>query len=145
MRVQALFRVLFALLSLVLVPADATELAPLTSAELGELCGVYLESPESDQGRACSAYVRGFIEGSTKVVVREDSEIRSESFSERAWRTRLGIRSLPVPEYCVEKAISLRDFVVQLLEQAEHKPPAAEESASALLYATLSRFHRCSQ
>jgi hypothetical protein len=122
----------------------AAELEPLTSVELHALCRAYVHSPESEDARACAAYVRGFIEGSELVIVRgEDVQpLRQESFSERAWRTRLGI-SRPEPRYCLSPAVTLQELIAQLLAQAEQKPPAGDVSAGALLYATLSRFHRC--
>jgi hypothetical protein len=139
-----------ALLPLVLLaPALATqlhaaELEQLTAVELHALCQAYVHSPESADGRACVAYVRGFIEGSDEVIVRREDVQRlpRESFSERAWRTRLGI-SKPAPRYCLSADVSLQELVAQLLAQAERTPPAGDVSARALLYATLSRFHRC--
>jgi hypothetical protein len=125
--------------------ADAAELAPLTSMELHELCLAYVHAPQSEEARACAAYVRGFIEGSDQVVLRNDAteEARRESFSERAWRTRLGTAT-PKPQYCLDESLPLRDFITQMLQQAEREPPMEDVSAEALLYGTLSRFHRCS-
>ena len=136
--------VLFA--SMVAPPLHATELTPLTSTELHELCLAFVHRPLSEDARACAAYVRGFIEGSDDVIVEgDDAQQRSqESFSERAWRTRLGVRTAE-PLYCVSTTLPLRALVAQLLTQAERKPAAEHESASTLLYATLSRFHRCSR
>jgi hypothetical protein len=127
-----------------LARVDAAELAPLTSVELYELCLAYGRAPESEEAQACAAYVRGFIEGSEQVVLRNhDKEARPESFSERAWRTRLGA-SPPKPRYCLKARLPLREFIAQMLKQAEHNPPTEDSSADALLYGTLSRFHRCS-
>ena len=130
-----------------IAPLQAAELAPLSGVELYELCAAYVTAPESDEGQACAAYVRGFIEGSDRVVLRsaEPEETRNESFTERAWRTRLGVPRAPEPRYCVEETLSLKNFVTQLLTQAERKPPAEGVSAQELLYGTLSRFHRCSR
>lgn len=135
---------------LLLVPAlerelQAAELEQLTSVQLHALCQAYVRAPESEDARACAAYVRGFIEGSAEVIVRSDSaqQLPRESFSERAWRTRLGV-SKTAPRYCLSTAVSLQELIAQLLAQAERTPPADDASASVLLYATLSRFHRCS-
>jgi Rap1a immunity proteins len=127
-----------------LARVDAAELAPLTSMELHELCLAYVHAPESEKAQACAAYVRGFIEGSEQIVLRNgDKEARPESFSERAWRTRLGANP-PKPRYCLKARLPLREFIAQMLKQAERKPPTEDSSADALLYGTLSRFHRCS-
>jgi Rap1a immunity proteins len=126
-------------------PLSATDLLPLSSAELHKRCLVFSESPQSEEGRACAAYVRGFIEGSDRIVLRESDPIvqqQSESFSERALRTRLG-RISPKPEYCLQSALSLQEFIAQMLAYAEDHPPASDASASVLLYGTLRRFYRC--
>lgn len=122
------------------------ELAPLTSLELHELCLAFVEAPESEDAKACAAYVRGFIEGSDRVVLLSDdpAHANEETFSERAWRTRLGIRS-PKPRYCLEEALSMEELITQLLMHAERKPPRRDASAHELLYGALSRFHRCSR
>jgi hypothetical protein len=126
-----------------LARVDAAELAPLTSMELHELCLAYIRAPESEEAQACAAYVRGFIEGSEQVVLRNNDEVRPESFSERAWRTRLGATPQK-PRYCLKARLPLREFITQMLKQAERKPPTEDSSADALLYGTLSRLHRCS-
>lgn len=124
----------------------AAELAPLTSVQLHELCLAYVEAPESENAKACAAYVRGFIEGSDRIVLLSDdpAQAHEETFSERAWRTRLGMRS-PKPRYCLKEALSMEEFITQLLMHAEHKPPEQDTSAHELLYGALSRFHRCSR
>jgi Rap1a immunity proteins len=125
-------------------PLSATDLLPLSSVELHEQCLLFSESPQSEEGRACAAYVRGFIEGSDRIVLRESDPgvQQSESFSERALRTRLG-RISPKSEYCLQSALSLQEFIAHMLAYAEDHPPASDVSASALLYGTLHRFYRC--
>lgn len=124
----------------------AAELAPLSSMELHELCLAYVEAPESEDGKACAAYVRGFMEGSDRIVLLSDdrAQAHEETFSERAWRTRLGTRSAK-PRYCLDETLSMGEFIRQLLMHAERKPPEREASAHELLYGALSRFHRCSR
>jgi hypothetical protein len=146
MRGHSLFYFCLLLVTPLVTRADAAELAPLTSMELHELCLAYVHAPQSEEAYACAAYVRGFIEGSDQVVLRNHAteEVRRESFSERAWRTRLGTKT-PKPQYCLDGSLPLRDFITQMLQYAERKPPTADVSAEALLYGTLSRFHRCSR
>jgi hypothetical protein len=126
--------------------AGAADLAPLSSADLLKRCLHYIESPASAEGRSCGAYVRGFIEGSPKVVLltEETNRRQRESFSERALRTRLGTLTIPDPDYCLNSKVSLREFITQMLGHAEVNPPEEHVSASALLYGTLSQFYRCS-
>jgi hypothetical protein len=121
---------------------SGAELAPLSSAELHHLCLGYVQFPESEEGAFCAAYVRGFIEGSSLVVLATEPT-KQETFRERALRTRLGTSSFAGPKYCVNTSVTLNDFVLQMLVQAEDKPPQEGENASELLHRTLNRFHRC--
>lgn len=123
----------------------AADLAPLTSIELHELCLAYVHAAQSEEAHRCAAYVRGFVEGSERILLRADEAkvTRRETFSERAWRTRLGIGAPSRPEYCLDATVSLRELIGRVLSQAVKTPPREDMSASALLYGTLSRFHRC--
>jgi hypothetical protein len=139
------FVALLLLASILTMRHAGADLAPLTSIELHKLCLAYIRAPDSDDAHACAAYVRGFIEGSDKVLLRADETkvSRRESFSDRAWRTRLGIGAPPRPEYCLDDTATLQKIVRQLVLHAETAPSKEDVSASALLYGTLSRFHRC--
>lgn len=133
-----------ALLSAIPLAAGATDLAPLRAAELLERCRTYLDSPRSAGGRACAAYVRGYVAGSDQVIVREDpGGNRGESFTKRALRTRLGRPLAREPQYCIDSGTSLRGFIEQLVAYAESQPADEDAGASALLIGTLERFHRC--
>lgn len=136
-----------ALAALAQLRAAAADLAPLSSVELVELCRSYAAEPNTTEGQSCSAYVRGFLDGAADVILRaSDADLtRGESFSERALRTRLGIRAPAPPEYCIDQEVSLQDLVVQLLQHAERIPASPELSASEMLYGVLSRLHRCRQ
>src|SRR5690554_5766013 len=111
----------------------ADELQPLSSIDLHERCLAYRDAPDSEAGKACTAYVRGFIEGSPEIVIAEVHRTeQDESFTDRAWRTRLGhVRG--EPRYCIGADTSLADIIEQLLRHAETKPPSEELSASGLL------------
>ncbi len=136
---------LLLLASILVMRHAAADLAPLTSIELHELCRAYVHARQSADAHRCAAYVRGFVEGSGRILLRPDDAkvTRRESFSERAWRTRLGIRALSRPEYCLDDKVSLQELIAQVLSQAERTPAKEDVSASALLYGTLSRFHKC--
>jgi hypothetical protein len=136
---------LMALGSQVNANVGAAELAPFSSVDLHKRCLAYLESPQSDEGQQCSAYVRGFIQGSQQIVLRdEDVEQKPiESFTDRALRTRLGKPGAPRPDYCVSSTTTLREFISQMIAHAEINPPKDDVSASVLLYGTLTQFHRC--
>lgn len=123
--------------------APAGTLAPLSSLDLHQRCLGYAQSPQSEDGVVCGTYIRAFIEGSQLVQIDRVS-VPGETFSQRALRTRLGSRQAAV-RYCVDSSVTVDTFVLQLLVQADDTPPTQELDASALLYATLSRFHSCSR
>jgi hypothetical protein len=126
-------------------PLSAADLAPWSGAELNRRCLAYGDAPQSPDSQSCAAYVRGFVDGSTLVHFQADptSTLR-ESFSDRAFRTRLGVRRAAQPLYCVDSTVSLSQFVAQMLTHLQEHPRERDESASAVLYGTLMRFHRCS-
>ena len=124
---------------------DGGELGPLSGAALYQACIEYMQSPASENGRVCGIYVRGFIAGSDRIVLMssQHTPARSESFTDRALRTRLGKRVTVQPEYCIAADVTLRMLVEQLLSQATITAPDETTEAAELLYATLGRFHRC--
>lgn len=127
-------------------PLEAADFAPWSSFELQQHCLEYTDASQSADSLLCAAYLRGFIEGSSKVQFLTD-EVKSgrrESFDERAFRTRLGVRRDAKSLYCVDRSLSLSQFVAEMLAQLKERPPEEGPSASAVIYATLQRFHRCS-
>jgi hypothetical protein len=134
---------------LALVPAFATqmsasaaELDPLPAIELRKFCVAYGDDPRGNDAQACATYLRGFIDGSSLVYVDLLSP-PDESFSQRAYRTRLGNASRVRPRYCLNGSVTIAELVIQILVQAESYPPTEAETASDLIQATLNRFHRC--
>jgi hypothetical protein len=120
---------------------SAQEIAPLSSAELHDLCLGYAEYTGSPDSRSCAAYIR-FIDGSPQVHVRtEAANPRRESFRERAYRTRVGTQRPPEPVYCLDRSVSVQQFVAQLLTYLGDR--SVDEAASTALYGTLRRFYRC--
>jgi hypothetical protein len=125
------------------MPLNAAELAPLSSRELHERCLEFAESPDSAGGQVCSAYLRAFVEGSQLVTI-EPVTVAGESFTQRAFRTRMGAPARALaPRYCLDSSLTMNAFVIQLLVQAERATPSDATDASTLVYATLGRYHRC--
>lgn len=126
-------------------PLRAADLGPLSGIELHRRCLAYTDAPQSADSRSCAAYIHGFIDGSPQVQFYTDETAvhRRESFSDRALRTRLGLRPDPQPLYCVNDSVSLSKFIAQMLTHLDDHPPHEDMSASVVLYATLQRFHRC--
>jgi hypothetical protein len=119
------------------------DLQPFSSVDLHRACVAYLASPQGAEGARCDAYVRGFVEGSSKVVVQTATESQRSAFRERALRTRLGWPKDPRPTYCIDGATSIQQFVSQLVEEAAITPPLDNVDASALIVAMLQRHHVC--
>jgi hypothetical protein len=119
-------------------------LGPLSGAQLAERCRVFQTAPDSKDGHSCSAYIRGFIDGSPYVLVRATQQSKpSESFTDRAARTRLGRLHPSRPQYCIDPFLSMRDLVAQVLATADAMSAGHEADATVLLYQTLALFHRC--
>ncbi|HEY8508820.1 MAG TPA: Rap1a/Tai family immunity protein [Steroidobacteraceae bacterium] len=92
---------------------------------------------QSDSGVAeefCEAYVRGFLEGVS--MARASREGASESWTERAARTRLGrppARVIRKASWCVPEGTSLSEIVRHLLDYAsKHGSDAGMPAAEAL-------------
>jgi hypothetical protein len=119
-------------------------LGPLYSAQLAGRCRVFQAEPDSKDGLSCSAYVRGFIDGSPHVLVLSRQQSKpSESFTDRAARTRLGRLSPSRPQYCIDASLSMRDLVAQILATADAMSAGHEVDATVLLHETFALFHKC--
>ncbi|MGH8178359.1 MAG: Rap1a/Tai family immunity protein [Steroidobacter sp.] len=125
--------------------ATASELAPLSGPQLQEHCGAYADEPESASGLLCAVYVGGFIEGAAAIAPRAllSEEERTESFTDRALRTRLGVPRPREPLYCMSSAVSLQQIIAQVVTYAEQNPPGQDMSASEVVAATLQKFYSC--
>jgi len=132
------------LLTVVVSLASATDLKPVSGAELRQQCLAHATSPQSAKGQACSGYVRGFIEGSAAIQTgRNDPGSDDESFSDRAFRTRLGVRPDPPPAYCLEATVSLSQLISQIIRLLDDQPSLLESNARDVLHRMLQRSHRC--
>ena len=126
----------------VALPATVDAFDLISSARIAEQCRAYLQDPDSDDGRYCDAYVRGFIDGSAVVVLKVPPD-SGESFAERAARTRLGRPLIARPEYCIDSSIGMTRLVEQIVAVADERVPRDDVDAAVLLYATFARFHKC--
>jgi hypothetical protein len=114
----------------------------VSSAEVADRCRAYLQDVDSEDGRYCAAYVRGFIDGSALVVLKADPD-STESFAQRAARTRLGRPLIVRPEYCIDASLGMTQLVQQIVAVADERPPREDVDAAVLLYATFDRYHKC--
>jgi hypothetical protein len=123
----------------------AADLAPLSAIELHERCRAYVDEPDSAKGRSCAAFVRGFIEGSPEIHYCANAweKEQKESFSDRALRTRLGVRPHATPLYCLDSSVSLQNFIASIVSYIDEHPSPEGLTASDVLYGTLRRSYRC--
>ena len=122
--------------------APAGRSLDLTSgAQLIEWCQAYVDDWDSPGARFCDAYLRGFVDGSPQIAIQEPSE--SESFTQRATRTRLGRPVSARPKYCIASTTTVPELVVQLLTHARDMPSQGDTDASVVIYAMLARYHPC--
>ena len=124
------------------VPSPVNALELVSSTQVADRCRAYLQDADSEGGRFCAAYVRGFIDGSAIVVLKPPPDA-AESFAQRAARTRLGRPLIVRPEYCIDGSIGMTRLVEQIVAVADERPPREDADAAALLYATFARFHKC--
>jgi hypothetical protein len=113
-----------------------------SSAELARQCRGYVDQPEGQEARFCAAYLQGFIDGSPLVAIRQGPKA-TETFSQRAARTRLGRPVAARPPYCIDSTVQMSELIGQVLAQAEKTPPRDDTDASVLLHAMLARFYKC--
>jgi hypothetical protein len=119
------------------------EAAEPSGSSLTAQCRAYVEDPASEQGQRCAAFIAGFLAGLTTSEAAEATS-RTETYSERALRTRLGVRLVGrQSDACVNPSTSHEVLIGQLLAHAAEQPPDDDATASTLLRDTLVRFHAC--
>ena len=69
--------------------APAAHSAEFSGRSLIAQCRAYADDPRSDQGQLCASFVTGFLAG---LVASHPADADRETYSERAVRTRLGLR-----------------------------------------------------
>ena len=99
----------------------AVAVEALSTEELVSHCVVYPDDPEGKDGIFCVRYIQGFIDGAVitdeRVTYNIADELdRSENFSERAIRTRLGSRlnrygPSVYAEFCLGEPLPLKEVV----------------------------------
>lgn len=126
---------------LLVVSPSARSLDLTSGVQLTERCRVSIEDWSGPDGRFCEAYLRGFVDGSPLVAIQEARS--SESFTQRAIRTRLGRPVSTRPKYCIASETTIQDLAVQLLAHARESPPRNDTDASVLIFSMLARYHPC--
>jgi hypothetical protein len=128
------------------IAAPAGQVVP--SAVLVERCRGFADDLESVAARLCDSYIRGYLAGARSggwLSVHSDKGPR-ETFSERAWRTRLGraTRS-PSPQSCLPDGTPMHELVAKLLVYADSRASLEGMSAPHLLEGMLRAVYPCSR
>ncbi len=134
--------------------AEAVE--ALSTEELAEHCEIYLNEPDGEDGIFCVRYIQGFIDGAvatdervTLNVADEFEGEETESFTERAIRTRLGNRlqefgSSYYPEFCLGEPVPLKEVVdLVVADVLDPLRTMNRPLARDVVYTTLRREYPC--
>jgi hypothetical protein len=114
----------------------------LSTTQLQRSCVEYIAETGSKDGTICSAYLQGFVSGSSQIIVANDEQ---SDFTQRAIRTRapggsLEIDSLKSAHYCLPSDISIAQLASQITNaSATHK----DQLASSLLKQILKAHYPC--
>lgn len=114
---RAIWMCLVAHLMLVSAPIDASEPEEsgqwLTADEIEAQCKLFIRDPEEAESKACVAFMQGFLAGldAQRGMVKDASASDKSSFTQRAMRTRAGVRlqrfqTLQGDEYCIPEGVS---------------------------------------
>jgi hypothetical protein len=137
-----------------LMASSAWAVEALSTAELMSHCDHYAE-PDAEADRIfCIRYIQGFIDGAVatdEMVMRNvaDEYEKSNSFSERAKRTRVGSRlnrygASYYAEYCLGDPVPLAEVVEHVVEDSQdEKLVETYPLARDLVYRTLREHYPC--
>ena len=146
---------LIAAIALTMPPATGAVEA-LSTAELKLHCEVFEEDPEGEDGIFCVRYIQGFIDGAVATDERvtynvADEADRDESFSERAIRTRVGLRlnrygPSVYAEFCLGEPVPMEEVVTKVVDDLLNEDFVREMPlARDIVYATLRKNYPCEQ
>ena len=136
-----------------LASSNANAVEALSTEELVSHCVYYEQDPESVDGVFCVRYIQGFIDGAVATDARVTNNVaneydRSESFSERATRTRLGSRiehfETYYAEFCLGEPVPLKTVVELVIADLENAERIANQPlARVFVYSTLRMQYPC--
>ncbi len=143
-----------ALLLAVLCAGNANAVEALSTEELTSHCIVYEDDPDGEDGIFCVRYIQGFIDGAVATDERVTNNVaaeydKSESFTERAIRTRVGSRLKRYgpsyyAEFCLGDPVPLAEVVEEVVaDLLSLETFDGKEQARDVVYATLRREYPC--
>jgi hypothetical protein len=144
--------------ALLAAPASATEW--LNGTQLARHCGALLGESRDGDGELCVSFVQGYLAGAE--AVRELvaiysgppsalTEDRTETFRERAARTRAGshLDNVPIageaPSYCLPEDVGARTVIEHISAHLEERTGEIDLTATQALHRALVRRFPCEE
>ena len=148
-----MYRILISCGLAVLAAPNVHAVEALSTEELVSHCVYYEKEPDSVDGVFCVRYIQGFIDGAVATDERVTNNVadeydRSESFSERAIRTRLGRRLATFEtyyaEFCLGEPVPLKNVVELVIADLENEQRVENQPlARDFVYTTLRNQFPC--
>ena len=144
---------LLLLICAVASPSPAAEW--LSGNELEESCDRFLQDPGNRKGSLCLAFMQGFLSASgtetnmAAAAPAEDSKSNSESYSERAARTRLGtlrmmqLRDTGKPDYCLDDSTPAVEVVEAIASYFRDHPETLQLTNAEAVREALTHNYSC--
>lgn len=146
----AISTTLFAMLLFGMSPVHAIE--PLTAKQLHEICIDDGELRQDDDGRLCLFYIKGFLDGAVatdaRVAENVADEADSETFAERAIRTRVINRlekygPTVYGEFCIGEPDPIVDVLDHVVERLAGVKDLDQIQAQMVVYGALREHYPC--
>lgn len=140
---------------LILSTAPAVAMEWLSADELERSCDAFLADSTDSDATPCLAFMQGFLAGTEARPATDGVESvkpnasTSESFSERATRTRLGtirlmqLRSSDKPDYCIDESLSAVEIVESVARYLEDHEEVLQLTNAEAVYAALVHEYPC--
>ena len=147
-------RGLILLLGALFLMPSAWAVEALSTEELKSHCDLFHDEDAEEDRIFCVRYVQGFIDGAVATDARVAQNIieefeKSENFSQRATRTRIGSRlnrygSSVYAEFCLGDPVPLREVVERVVDSLQNENLVENHPlARELVYRTLLNHYPC--
>lgn len=140
----------------ILASAEAEAVEILSAEELASHCVEFHDDPDGVDGQYCVRYIQGFIDGAVatdvRVMLNMEAERETETFTERAIRTRIIdrnslTRAAGYAEFCLGDPVPLVEVVTKVVADLDERVKATDSSGTArdAVYESLRRHYPCTE
>lgn len=147
------FWICTAVLSFVLITPRASAIAPLTAAQLEQVCVDFQDDDIGPWSSLCVYYVKGFLDGAVATDGRVAENVAAEiekdnAFTDRALSARVDSRlkrfgSSIYAEFCLEQPDPIADVMTHIVEELDRYDSLEGIQAQEVVYASLRRHYPC--